>query len=320
MTKERRHLQSALLKSIGLAAACVALHGTMLQHARAQTGWHLVANWPQLPPGKTFGTVSGVAVDKNGTVYVWERNELGDMWMFDKAGKVLGEWAPSGKPGFVKMAHTIHIDPDGFFWLTDRTGHQIKKYTPDGKLVMTIGTGKPGNGPDTFNVPTGIQFFRNGDILVSDGYWNSRVAWFNRQGKFLKTIGTPRPVRTMEGRGPGDFGLVHAAAQLPDGRVLVSDRCDGPVGPEDETRRNAGCRDSRVQVVDGSGHFLESWDQFHGPLCLFVVGNQLYLAEGSKILILDGTSGKELDTIDAAPVRLLTRDGRSIDVARFRSS
>jgi hypothetical protein len=117
----------------------------------------------------------------------------------------------------------------------------------------------------------------------------------------LKAIGTSRPAKNMDGRGPGDFGLVHAAAQLPDGRVVVSDRCDGPVGPEDETRRNPGCRDSRVQVVDGTGHFLEYWNQFHGPLCLFVIGHRLYLAEGPKILILDTVSGKELESIDAVP-------------------
>ena len=267
----------------------------------AESAWHQVKNWPQLPDGKTFGTVSGVAVDKNDVVYVFERNDLGDIWMFDKSGKYLGQWGPSGKPGFVKMAHTIHIDPNGFFWITDRTGHQLKKYTPEGKLLMTIGTGQPGNGPNQFNGPTGIQFLPNGDILVSDGYWNSRVVWFNKVGKFLRSIGTPRPPKTMDGRGPGNFGLVHAAAQTTNGRVLVSDRCDGPVGPEDETRRNPGCRDSRVQVVDQNGKFIESWDQLHGPLPMLMVGQKLYTTEGSKILILDANTGKEIAQIEGVP-------------------
>lgn len=299
-----RKTQSWRIKGLPVGMLALAayglIHGGIVAIPRAQGTWRVVEGWPKLPAGKTFGTVSGVAVDKNNIVYVFERNELGDIWMFDKAGNYKGEWAPSGKPGFVKMAHTIHIDPNGFFWITDRTGNQLKKFTPDGKLLLTIGSGKAGNGPDMFNGPTGIQFFPNGDIMVSDGYWNSRVIWFNKDGKYLRSYGTPRPTKSMEGRGPGNFGLVHAAAQLPDGRVLVSDRCDGPVGPEDETRRNPGCRDSRVQVLDPQGKFLEYWDQLHGPLCLLIVGNKLYTAEGSKILILDAKTGKELDSIDGA--------------------
>ena len=265
----------------------------------AQGEYRLVENWPTLPPGKTFGTVSGVAVDKNGVVYVLERNELGDVSMFDESGEYLGQWAPSGKPGFVKMAHTLHIDDNGFFWLTDRTGHQVKKYTPEGELLMTLGKcGLPGNGPDAFNGPTGVQVLDNGDFIVSDGYWNSRVVRFNKDGKFLSAVGTSRPVGSMEGRGPGNFGLVHAAAQAPSGRLLVSDRCDGPVGPEDETRRNRGCRDSRVQVVEQDGTFVEYWNQLHGSLSLLMVGDRLYTAEGDQILILDPETGEQLDAIE----------------------
>jgi DNA-binding beta-propeller fold protein YncE len=283
-----------------LLAVCVLRPGLFVDSLRAQSAWRVVEGWPKLSAGKTFGTVSGVAVDKNNTVYVFERNQLGDMWMFDKAGNYKGEWAPSGKPGFVKMAHTIHIDPNGFFWITDRTGNQLKKFTPDGKLLLTIGSGKAGDGHDEFNGPTGIQFFPNGDLMVSDGYWNNRVLWFDKNGKYLKSYGTSRPRQNMDGRGPGNFGLVHAAAQLPDGRILVSDRCDGPVGPEDETRRNRGCQDSRVQVLDPQGKFLENWNQYHGPLCLLVVNDKLYLAEGDNILILDARTGKQLESIPGA--------------------
>jgi DNA-binding beta-propeller fold protein YncE len=102
----------------------------------------------------------------------------------------------------------------------------------------------------------------------------------------------------MEGRGPGHFGLVHAGVLAPNGRYLVSDRCDGPVGPEDETRRNPGCKDSRVQVVEQDGKFVEFWNQLRGPLCLNVVGQRLYVGEGSKILILDANTGKELNSIE----------------------
>lgn len=284
---------------LGLAV-CVAAAGAVRPVRAADRAYRLVENWPQAPPGHTFGTVSGVMVDRKGVVYVFERNALGDVWMFDKGGTYLGKWAPSGKPGFVKMAHTMHMDPDGNFWVTDRTGHQVKKYTPEGKLLMTLGKyGVPGNGPDTFNGPTGMQFLPNGDFIVSDGYWNSRVVKFDKKGTFLSAVGTPRPAASMDGRGPGNFGLVHAAALAPNGRYLVSDRCDGPVSPDDETRRNATCRDSRVQVVESDGTFVEFWNELRGPLCLLIVGPKLFTAEGTQILTLDPNTGKELSSFEA---------------------
>lgn len=300
MTWIRRWFTATLLVlSVGTAAWVSIAPVKAIQNG-AQP-WRLVENWPQMPAGKAFGTVSGVAVGKNNIVYVFERNDVGDVWMFDKSGKYLGQWPPAGKPGFVKMAHTMHVDPQGFIWITDRTGHQVKKFTPEGKLLLTVGEfGVPGTDGSHFNGPTGIQFFPNGDFMVSDGYWNSRVVFFNKDGKFLRAIGTSRPKNNMEGRGPGNFGLVHAAAQLPNGNVLVSDRCDGPVGPEDETRRSRGCTDSRVQVVTKDGKFIEYWNQYKGPLCLLPVGNHLYIADGNRIAILDATTGKEIDVIQGA--------------------
>jgi DNA-binding beta-propeller fold protein YncE len=305
MLRSRRGLRATV--SMAAAAVAVLLSGVSQPVVKAaDSAWHRVENWPQMPPGLKFGTVSGVAVDKKGVVYVFERNTNGDIWMFDKSGKYIGEWGPSGRPGFVKMAHTIHIDPSGFVWITDRTGHQIKKYTPDGsKVLLTIGEfGVPGSDGAHFNGPTGIQFLANGDFIVSDGYWNSRVARFNKDGKFISSVGASRPAKNMDGRGPGNFGLVHAAAQAPNGRLLVSDRCDGPVGPEDEARRNPRCTDSRVQVVEQNGTFVEYWNQLKGPLCLLMVGQKLYTAEGGReggrVVILDPNTGKELDAIEGA--------------------
>ena len=189
----------AWLGILGLSPCLMMLSSQQESNAlMAQGEYRLVANWPTLPPGKTFGTVTGVAVDKDDVVYVLERNELGDVSMFDESGKYLGQWAASGKPGFLKMAHTLHIDHEGFFWVTDRTGHQVKKYTPEGELLMALGKyGVPGNGPDTFNGPTGVQVLANGDFIVSDGYWNSRVVRFNKSGEFLSAVGTSRPVGSM---------------------------------------------------------------------------------------------------------------------------
>jgi hypothetical protein len=297
----QRHSNAAVGIAIGLGLLALVTSSLRAAQSAGTGAYRLVEGWPEAPPGHTFGTLSGVMVDRKGVIYVFERNELGDVWMFDKSGKYLGKWAPSGKPGFVKMAHTMHMDPQGNFWVTDRTGHQIKKFTPEGKLLLTLGKyDTPGNGPDTFNGPTGMQFLPNGDFIVSDGYWNNRVSRFNKDGKFISQVGsTQRPAKSMEGRGPGHFGLVHAGALSPNGRYLVSDRCDGPVGPDDETRRNPKCNDSRVQVVEANGTFVEFWNQLRGPLSLLVVGQKLYTQDGNKLLILDANTGKEIDSIVA---------------------
>ena len=69
--------------------------------------------------------------------------------MFDRSGTFLGVWGPSADPGFIKAAHAVHFDPEGFFWVVDRDGHQVKKFHPDGTLLMTVGTGEFGNTPET---------------------------------------------------------------------------------------------------------------------------------------------------------------------------
>ena len=71
--------------------------------------------------------------------------------------------------------HGFHVDSDGNVWVTDGRGedgkgHQVFKFSPDGEVLLTLGTaGVPGEGPDTFNRPSDIAIAPNGDIFVADG-------------------------------------------------------------------------------------------------------------------------------------------------------
>jgi DNA-binding beta-propeller fold protein YncE len=97
------------------------------------------------------------------------------------------------------IPHGRRVDKNGYVWVTDNGFHQVMEFTNDGKLVRTLGTkGKPDATHDTFNRPTDVGFLANGDILVTDGYGNSRVVKFSRDGKYLMEWG-------KKGKGPGEF-------------------------------------------------------------------------------------------------------------------
>jgi len=83
-----------------------------------------------------------------------------------------------------------------------------------------------------FNQPTDIAWNAAGDMFVSDGYINSRVAKYDRNGAWVKSWGEP-------GQGPGQFKLPHAIAVDAQGQVYVADRAN-----------------ARVQVFDSDGKFL----------------------------------------------------------------
>ena len=116
------------------------------------------------------------------------------------------------------------------------------KYSPDGKLLMTLGTkGVRGDGPDTFGGPCDVAVAANGDIFVADGHQNSRVVKFDKDGKFIKAWG-------KRGEGPGEFNLPHTIVIDSRGRVLVGDRSN-----------------NRIQIFDQDGAYIDQWTQFGTP-------------------------------------------------------
>jgi DNA-binding beta-propeller fold protein YncE len=267
-----------------------------------------------------FEMGSGVAIDAKGIVYLYTRDKdhwaghplakdpkyrgRGSVSMFDRGGAFLGTFAPK-EP--LLGAHHVFVDREGFIWLVDRDGHQVKKMRPDGSKVFELGRlGEWGNTPDRFNGPTGVAFLPNGDFVVSDGYWNSRIVWFNRDGKFLKSIGS-------WGTKPGEFGTVHSIAY--DGtrsRLLVANLCGGALHPyvtaprqivEERTRPVPGCT-SRIDMFDAGGKYLGVWPLVKSPLSVAVHGNRIYASEASakrgsqNLLIVDAATDTVVQTIE----------------------
>lgn len=200
-----------------------------------------------MPAGWKFGRVSAVAQNSKGEVFVFHRGDRADpIVVFDAEGKYLRSWGR----GMFGNEHGLRIGPGGNVWITDNGNHQVIQFTPEGKVLMTLGVkGKPGVDENSFNRPTDIAFASNGDFYVSDGYGNSRVVKFSKDGKYLLSWGTP-------GTGPGEFNTPHAVALDSSGRVYVSDR-----------------ENNRIQIFDGNGKFLKQWTHLGATQGIVITAN-----------------------------------------------
>ena len=280
---------------------------------KATGSYHLVENWLHLPAGQPLGSMSWLDFDSHGTTYLMRRcatcgqhTKEGDppsvIWTFDKDGNFLKEW---GEGPIAKEGHSLRVDRNGFIWITDTGAHQVKKFSPDGKLLMTLGKyGVSGEGPDTFNMPTDTLVVANGDLLVTDGYGNHRVVKFDKDGKFIKTWGTL-------GTAPGQFRIPHSIVQDSRGRLIVSDRCG---------LSNTPCTGTRIQIFDTDGKFLDQWLTMGGderyplssPASLYITKNDtLYIGCGGRVYVADARTGKLLDVLEG----LGTTHGVAVDRA-----
>jgi hypothetical protein len=169
--------------------------------------------WAQLPAGMTWdASTSSIAADRKGNVVVLVR-KAPNFRVFTREGKFVKAW---GDEGLFADAHSVMFDRDGFIWATDANGHVVYKFDPDGKLLMTLGKkGVAGDNAsrDTFNRPNTVAIAPNGDIYVCDGYVNSRVVHFTKDGTFVRIIGGTK------GAEPGQLQLPHGIALDSKGRI-----------------------------------------------------------------------------------------------------
>jgi DNA-binding beta-propeller fold protein YncE len=193
------------------------------------------------------------------------------------------------------------VDAEGNIWCVDVKGHVVIKYNTEGRVLMILGSrqGTPGNNDsrDAFNEPTGIAFGKNGDLYISDGYLNSRVIKFNRDGEYITHWG-------RKGTGDGEFNLVHDVCLDSEERVYVADRTN-----------------ARVQIFDSNGKFLGKWTDVGAPwgLTYSRKENCIYMADGlnNRIvrLSLDGQIQGVLSSYGKAPGKLDFAHNISVDSA-----
>ncbi len=220
------------------------------------------ADWAQIPEGTAWGEVSAIDTDSHGHIFVLQR--AGRVWeepfpsdpiaepvvfMFARNGKLLGRWGA----GEMVMPHGLSVDGADKVWITDVQREQVLRFSHDGDLEMTIGErGKSDDRPDHFGRPADIAFA--GDtVLVADGYVNSRIAAFDRQGNFLSQWG-------HEGSGKGGLAIPHSIA-VKDGKVYVADRENG-----------------RIKIFDTDGDLLETFDTPGHPYAVKPLGQGYFVS------------------------------------------
>ena len=270
------------MRSTTLAGCAVTLAimvaGAMPQRTHAQANdppnaYRTVESWAKLPDGRKWGQTISVAVDRDGkSIWVFERcggtscdgSNVAPILKFDADGNLLKSFGA----GMFVFPHGLHVDRDGNIWATDGRGkegkgHQVFKFSPDGKVLMTLGVaGVTGDDPGFFNAPSDVLVAPNGDIFVADGHGgdtNARIVKFAKDGSLLKTWG-------KKGSGPGEFNVPHRLAMDSQGRLFVADRSN-----------------SRIQIFDQDGKFLAEWRQFGRPSGVFIDKNDIiYVADSES--------------------------------------
>ncbi len=226
-----------------------------------------------LPTAKATGTI---LPERNASGYSLsaEDPKMFPRWdhvlmVFDRNGKMVESWEQHNKL-FVRP-HRVVMNPydaERNVWLIDDGAHSIYKFSNDGKkLLMTLGEFRVAGSDKThFGRPTDIAWLPNGDFFVSDGYTNTRVVKFNKDGQYLLEWGKP-------GKGPSQFNTVHGIAIDNQERVYVGDRAN-----------------SRVQIFDKNGKYLEEWNNLRFPYYIYMSKDQhLWVGDGytNKILKYD---------------------------------
>jgi DNA-binding beta-propeller fold protein YncE len=242
-----------------------------------------VPNLLKLPTDLYLGEAAGVAVNSHGHIFVYTRSAHTRLFEFDAKGNFVRE---IGKDlyGF-SFAHVVRIDKNDNIWCVDEGANMVIELDPQGRVIMLFGR-KPeaveGGAPPPpnvtppppppafatfahrlFNRPTDVAWDPAGNSFVADGYGNSRVVKFDKDGNWVKEWG-------QRGTAPGEFHTPHSIATDAKGNVYVGDR-----------------ENNRIQVFDGEGNFLKEWTTVGPPWAICIT-------PGSKQVLYtsDSTAGR----------------------------
>ncbi len=245
--------RSLILILAGAASAALA------QDAVPEIPFDSVPNFLKLPPSMNLGEAAGVAVNSKHHIFVFSRGNTTGPAYAAAAAQIL-EFGPDGT--FIReigknlyawsFAHAIRFDKNDNLWAIDKGSDMIIRFNPEGHVTMVFGRKKEASDEGAepwkhprpplpaadgmFRQPTDVTWDTQGDIFISDGYINSRVAKFDKNGRWVKQWGGPDTDRANPK--PGEFNTPHSIASDAKGNIYVADR---------------GNR--RIQVFDPDGNF-----------------------------------------------------------------
>jgi DNA-binding beta-propeller fold protein YncE len=258
----------------------------------------VTVNWGELPAGREWGSTAGIDIDPlDGHIWAYERcgassfgggvpvncdnNPVDPIFKFDRnTGEILANFGG----GILVTPHGIHVDASGNVWITDfvgnaegTKGHQVHKFSPDGELLMSLGTpGQPGSGPNHFNQPNDVVTAPDGSIFVADGHSGQsmtsneameegraagatgRIMKFSPDGGFLMEWG-------QIGVRHGEFRTPHALEFDPAGRLWVADRGN-----------------HRIEIFNQEGNYLDSRYMYGRISGIFITEDNMLYAIDSE--------------------------------------
>jgi streptogramin lyase len=225
------------------------------QPAPPQIAFESVPDFFKLPPDLYFGEAAGVAVDSHGNVFVFSRGNTSGP-AFGAAAAQLLEFDPSGH--FMReighnlygwsFAHSVRIDRHDNIWVADKGSNVVVRFNPQGRVTLVLGRKAEASDEDAhplahpnpplppvdgmFRQVTDVAWDSADNIYITDGYINSRIAKYDRDGNWIGSFGGP-------GTGPGQFNTPHSIVIDRDNRLYIADR-----------------NNRRIQVLDTAGRVL----------------------------------------------------------------
>ncbi|MFB0552913.1 MAG: peptidyl-alpha-hydroxyglycine alpha-amidating lyase family protein [Phycisphaerae bacterium] len=225
-----------------------------VQQSSTSLNYAVDVTWPQKPDHFKWGQMPGITVDNQDHVYIFTRSRPA-VQVYQADGKFLRAWNVEDFGG----AHYIRLGPEGNVWTANINSHVVRKYSPEGELLLTLGEpGQAGADRRHFDRPTDMVVLPTGDIFVSDGYGNRRVIHFDSMGKYVNQWG-------QEGTKPGQFALPHSIVADSHGRLYVADR-----------------ENARIQVFDTKGNLLDVWADLMIPWGLWLTKKEELWVCGSS--------------------------------------
>jgi sugar lactone lactonase YvrE len=243
------------MKTILFSLALLAAAPALAQQSVPEIPFDSSADFLKLPGGTNFGEVPGVAVNSKGHIFVFTRSNSAGGPAYAPTAAQLLEFGPKGE--FIRevgkglygwaFAHSVRIDKDDNIWAIDKGSDMVIKFDQNGRVLMVFGRRKESADAETkpwenedpplphidglFRQPTDVAWDSEGNIYITDGYINSRVAKYDKNGDWVKSWGS-------KGTGPGQFRLPHSIAIDRNNNIYVGDRSN-----------------HRIQVFDTDGKF-----------------------------------------------------------------
>jgi hypothetical protein len=288
-------------------------------------------------PDMNLGEVLGIAVNSKGRIVVLNHpgsstsgplygNATTQLLEFEANGKFARE-VGKGVYG-LGYAHSVRFDRFDNLWVVDKGTHSVIRFNPAG--YVTLNLGRRPEGPDEpewfrgnglgrggeagrpasphidgfFRSPTDVAFDSDDNIYISDGYVNSRVAKYDKQGNWVKSWGSRGVGGAHADQNPSQFNTPHNIGVDRQNLVYIADR-----------------NNRRIQVFDRDGTFKRfiilnvAYDKTRHP----VLGNPNPNAPDETqpwTICISNSDPQYLFTSDSEPGRIykLTLDGKIVGV------